>query len=135
MNTRTKGELLAYGTETNVLITAMWCPTCGVPYGLAESYRDRRQNDHKGWTCPNGCSVHYPEGASDIEKKAKKLQEEKVRLQRQLGWAREDRDAQREGRLTAERQRAAAKGQVTKIKNRVWHVSDWATASKSSGDA
>jgi uncharacterized Zn-finger protein len=110
----------AYGTTTGVVhIDPIWCNGCGVPYGLPRGFLKQRREDHQTWTCPNGCERHYPVGSSDVEKKAKALEEEKTRLQQQLTWAREDRDRQRAGRLTAERRRAAAKGQLTKTKNRI----------------
>ena len=105
----------AYDTQTEVRIVAHWCGGCGLPYGLPEGFITARREDHKSWTCPNGCVRHFPPGSSEAEKLRKAL--ERVETQRDL--ARQDRDWQREQRLTAERQRAAARGQVTKIKNRV----------------
>ena len=42
MSTQTQ---YAYGTETTVQIKAVWCPGCGVPYGLASSYIEARRED------------------------------------------------------------------------------------------
>lgn len=115
---RTRSETVAYGTQVSVQIDAVWCD-CGVPYGLSRRFIEARREDHATFYCPNGCSRWFPPGSSTLEKKAAKLEEEKQRLERQLELTTKDRERQRNGRLLAERQRAAAKGQVTKIKNRV----------------
>ena len=105
----------AYDTKTEIQIVAHWCNGCGIAYGLPAGFIEARREDHKSWTCPNGCVRHFPPGTSEADK----LRKEVERLQQQRDLARQDRDWQREQRLTAERQRAAARGQVTKIKNRV----------------
>lgn len=117
--TRTKAEQVAYGTEMSVQIVAVWCPSCGVPYGLAKSYRDRRRDDHQGWKCPNGCAVHFPAGTSDLEKKAAKLEAE-LEAARSLAQREANRRVQAEHQVVvSDRRRAAAKGQLTKTKNRI----------------
>lgn len=109
----------AYDTETHVTIAAVWCPGCGVPYGLAVSFRKQRQEDHKSWRCPNGCSLSFPVGSSDSEKRAEKAEAE---LEAARSLAR--REAQRRERAEqeariSEYQRRAAKGQLTKAKKRI----------------
>lgn len=104
MTTRT-----AYGTQTTVQINPIWCSGCGIPYGLPEGFLDERKRDHKTWTCPNGCVRHYPG--------PKVTEEDRLRRQLEVAETRALGEAAR--RRLAERQRAAAKGQVTKLKNRV----------------
>jgi DNA repair exonuclease SbcCD ATPase subunit len=58
----------------SVDIQPMTCPSCGVHYGLDETYRERRRDDAKNWYCPNGHSLSYRETEAD-------------RLRRQLGEA------------------------------------------------
>lgn len=99
-------------------IRSTTCGVCGVLFGLESSYMDKRQEDGKLFCCPNGHQISW--------KASNERAQEKARLQREAEHARAERDAarslaQREAnrRQLAERQRAAAKGQVTKLKNRV----------------
>lgn len=90
------------------------CAACSIDFGIGVDFERRRRDDHGTFYCPNGHENYYPQ-----DNEAEKLRKELARVQQQRDYARRDRDEQRERRLTAERQRAAAKGQVTKIKNRV----------------
>jgi len=51
-------------------MTAMECPSCGVLYGLSESYRTKRKSDGAWWHCPNGHSLHYHDTAEQMARKA-----------------------------------------------------------------
>lgn len=93
----------------------MQCPTCSVDYALGEHFFDRRHEDHQTWYCPNGHSLHFPQGSSEAEK----LRAELAQVKRQKQWAREDANRQREQKLAAERSRAAIKGHMTRMKNRI----------------
>lgn len=99
-------------------IKVLECCSCSVDFGLGTNFIAERQKDHQTFYCPNGHPQGYF-GDNETEKRAKELAAEKDRLERQLRYAREDRDDQRTRRLAAERQRAAAKGQLTKTKNRI----------------
>jgi hypothetical protein len=95
-------------------ITVIECCVCSIDFGLGKVFIAHRREDHGTFYCPNGHGQSYTGDNAEEQ-----LRKEVERLARQRDLAREDRDRQRDRRLTAERQRAAAKGQVTKIKNRV----------------
>lgn len=95
----------AYDTATTIQINAQWCSGCGLAYGLPEGYLDARREDHKSWTCPNGCVRHFPRGKTD----AQKLEEAQIRntaLQDQLTAAVADAETVRVA-LLRDRQRFA----------------------------
>ena len=83
------------------------CPSCGIVYGLTVDYEDRRRQDHETFYCPNGHNLSY------------KQESREEKLKRQLAYTSEDL-ARTQGRLlVTKRQKAAAKGQLTKTKRRV----------------
>ncbi len=88
-------------------LTTTTCITCGMIFAIPEGWKQEKKLDHTTFYCPNGHRMHYP-GKSDVET----LQEEKEYLERRLVFSQNN-------AAVAERQRAAAKGQVTKIKNRI----------------
>jgi hypothetical protein len=90
------------------------CPECGVTYGLGLNFIESRKEDEGTWYCPNGHPRYYPKQSTE-HKLREELAEQKRRTQAERDYA----SRERERRLVAERQRAAAKGQVTKIKNRI----------------
>jgi len=94
------------------------CCNCGVDFGIGDEYMAARRKDHDWFYCPNGHPQHYPQPSTE-EKKAKADAAEVERLKRLVANERQYTESERNRRLLAERQRAAAKGQVTKIKNRV----------------
>lgn len=87
---------------------------CGIVFAVPAHWDTKRREDHSPWYCPNGHRQFYL-GKSDAEK----LRDELTRKQAQLDQAKADADYQRKQRDHAERCTAAARGQVTKIKNRV----------------
>lgn len=88
-------------------LTTMTCIHCGILFAIPKGWDEEKRLDHTTFYCPNGHRMHYP-GKSDVEK----LQEEKEYLERRLTFAKNN-------AAYAERSRAAAKGQVTKMKNRI----------------
>lgn len=98
----------------NVSLVAVECYRCGIIFGLEYEYNSNRLDDKKDWYCPNGHAQHYT-GKTEADKLRERLAEQERRtssLREDLRYTREQRDA-------AERRRAAAQGQVTKIKKRV----------------
>lgn len=60
---------------------AIECASCGVVFGLTETYQARRREDHEGFRCPNGHSNVYP--APKITEEQKRIRElEKVLTRR-----------------------------------------------------
>lgn len=90
------------------------CPTCGIRYAIPKEWDKKNLEHGRNWWCPKGCSVGYT-GKTEAEKeraKRKEVEAELERTSRRLTQA-------QQAKHTAERQAAARKGQVTKIKNSV----------------
>ena len=96
----------AYGTKTSIQIVAHWCAGCGLPYGLPEGFIEQRRDDHKSWTCPNGCSRHFPAGKTDKQKLAD-AEHRELALKDQLSAAIRDAETTRAA-LLRDRARFAA---------------------------
>lgn len=90
------------------------CAACSIDFGIGDDFMARRREDHGTFYCPNGHVNYYPQD-NEAERLRKELDREKQRSENNAAYA----TRERERRLAAERQRAAARGQVTKIKNRV----------------
>jgi hypothetical protein len=103
---------------TTTVMTAIdqyCCATCGVIYGLERNFANRKSEQNKSWFCPNGHSQVFIESAlSRAEKAAKRAQE-------LLDMERTRNQTLRDEKARIERQRAAAHGQVTKLRNRAKH--------------
>lgn len=98
----------AFNTSTLVTLVAETCCDCGMAFGMSSEFRDRMlANRYKSFYCPAGHSQHYL-GESEADKYRRIAQQEEARA--------DDLRAQRDRR---ERQLAAARGRITKIKNRV----------------
>jgi len=98
---------------TSISIQTTWdvidCPRCGVLFAVTEELDDRWRSNGKSFYCPNGHSMSYTDNTE------KRLREAKDALARE----RARNDQLRAEREAAERKASAAKGQVTKIRNRV----------------
>jgi hypothetical protein len=95
--------------DIELRLMAIECCSCGVPFGIGAHFQKARRADQRTFFCPNGHSNYYP-----APKRT-----EADRLRDQLDAARSLAQRERERRETAERQRSAARGQVTRIKRRV----------------
>jgi len=112
-NTLVKAEQgYTYGTLYDIVI--LDCPSCGIHYGIMTDFRDRRVNDHRSWYCPNGHSIHFPQ-----DNEAETLRKEVRRLERSKQWSEDQRRAAEADAARQRRVAAAARGRVTKIKNRI----------------
>lgn len=85
------------------------CATCGIAYGIPTGYDDKRREDGKAFYCPNGHTLVYGDSTTD---QLKAERERTARLTARI-------DQERAEREHAQRRAAAARGQVTKIRNRV----------------
>lgn len=88
--------------------------SCHVTFGMARGFYDRAKGDSKQyWYCPNGHSQHFSQSEAD------KMRLERDRAVQNAAYL-QDRLTAKDKRLDEEKRRAAAaRGQVTKIKNRV----------------
>lgn len=103
-------------TTVHLTLNHVGCARCGVVFGITREYEERRRADHKEFFCPAGHGNFYG-GKSEAEKLRDELAREKHRAEQARAWA-EDEARRRE---VANRRAAAARGQVTRIKNRVRH--------------
>lgn len=88
------------------------CWKCDIVYGMPETFQASRQRDGEGFFCPSGHEAAYKETEAD------KLRRERDKLTQRLAQKDDEIARQRNMRATAERQAAAARGQITKIKKR-----------------
>lgn len=92
----------------------MQCPMCSVDYALGKNFIAQRREDHRNWYCPNGHRLHYPQ--DNTEERAIKARD----AARELAARESERRRRAEGQARlAEYRRRAAKGQLTKIRNRL----------------
>lgn len=80
---------------------------CGIVFAVPSWWESKRRDDHTVWYCPNGHEQHF-NSASATELLRKALVAKDAQL-----------DQVRAARARAERRAAAARGQVTKIRNRI----------------
>lgn len=92
------------------------CNTCGVSFAITEEFQKKRlevRGPNNPFYCPNGHKIWYI-GKSDADvqrERAEKLQQQLLEADNQVKYQRGQREA-------AERQAAAARGQVTKLRRR-----------------
>lgn len=91
------------------------CSECGVLYALEGQYDTRKSSESGRWCCPNGHWQMYSESALQRSEKAAKRAQELLEMERERNRNLHD----QKDRI--DRQRAAAWGQVTKLKRRAAH--------------
>lgn len=95
---------------------AVTCWKCACEYGIPdELYTAAKASEKISFYCPYGHSGHYAEGETAEDK----LRRERDRLVQRLAQKDDEIKHQRERAEGAERRLTAARGQVTRIKNRV----------------
>jgi len=97
-------------------LTVLDCWKCAAFYALTDEFIARARKDGKGWHCPY-CQASTVFTETENDRLRKQLEAQKRETQRQ----REQADWNRQKAELSERRRRAAKGQVTRIKNRVSH--------------
>ena len=45
--------------------TVLTCPECSTTYALPNDFVRQRQEDHRGFYCPNGCCRYYPQNSEE----------------------------------------------------------------------
>jgi hypothetical protein len=86
-----------------------------VLYYFPEKWCENAENAAKHWKRPNGYGQVFADSEAD------RLRRERDRLTQRLAQKDDEIKGQRVLREAAERRTAAARGQITKIKNRVGH--------------
>lgn len=95
--------------------TVWTCKTCGVVATCPTELHEQQRKSGGYHSCPNGHQWGWSKEASEDEK----VRRERDRLKQQLAQKDDEIRSQREQREAAERQAAARKGQITKLRNRV----------------
>lgn len=90
-----------------VTLSVVECASCSMPFGVPFSFENAYRESHETFCCPRGHNQSW-KGSTELER------ERERRIHAEADRARaEDRTG------VAERQRASARGQVTKMKNRI----------------
>lgn len=95
----------------SITIKSVSCGSCGILFGLDSAFMDARLDDGKSFYCPNGDFISW--------KAANEAERIELRLRMELDAARSLARRESERARTADYQRRAAKGQLTKTKKRV----------------
>lgn len=94
------------------------CHRCQTQYFLPLALHiSAKANEGITFCCPYGHSAHYPAGPTTEDK----LRQERDRLAQRIAQRDDEISRQRDRVAATERQLYAAKGRITKIKNRVGH--------------
>ena len=89
------------------------CPDCGILHGIPEDLKDRRAEGGGTIYCPNGHTWHFTE--LEVTKQRKRAEQAESALK----FTRVSRDAWRDQAGAAERSKAALRGHLTRMRNRV----------------
>jgi hypothetical protein len=92
------------------------CANCHIHFAITEALETQLRRCHNSFYCPQGHGNHYP-GQSDLDK----LRAEKLQLESQLTYTRNQRDEERKRGDRFQASRNALRGVVTKQKNRIEH--------------
>lgn len=92
------------------------CYSCKVEFMMADHTHAvaMEKREKFNFCCPYGHEQHYVSGESELDK----LRRERDRLKQNEAWYNDALKDAREARDLAERRRAAAKGQITRLKKR-----------------
>lgn len=94
------------------MATDLTCYKCGILFSVPDHWYKCRREDKENFWCPNGHSQAFVKSMAD------KLAEELSRAKQQLAQKDDEIQWQRQHREAAERSASAARGQVTRLKNR-----------------
>lgn len=96
------------------------CNTCGIQFAVTEDFIERR-DDHKGFYCPNGHNLYFPQ-KSDADKLRDQLkeQERQTKKAEYEGFLyKQEYDREHEAHQATSKQLSTTKGQLTKTKKRI----------------
>jgi hypothetical protein len=91
------------------------CASCAIQFAVPESWDRNRRRAGDGFFCPNGHSLTYGKSEAD------KLKQQLKTRDAQLSSVRDQCQAAQADAMTQRRRASAARGQVTRIKNRITH--------------
>lgn len=90
------------------------CCSCNIEFWVPDYWFRTKKQDNSIFQCPNGHEQHFTKGPSKLDL----VRRERDRLTQSLAEKDDEITRQRELREGAERRVSAAKGQVTRLKNR-----------------
>lgn len=90
------------------------CCQCKMEFGLNDEFERVARQTSQLFSCPAGHKQHFPQGESESEK----LRRERDRLQQRVAEYQDYWQEASDRAAKAERRVSAAKGQITKLKNR-----------------
>jgi RNase P subunit RPR2 len=102
-------ETIRKGHQMAQMIT---CCDCGIAFHVPDQWLESRRSDKKVFYCPNGHQQAFTQSEAD------RLRLERDRLKQQLAQKDDEIAWQREQRKIGDRRVIAAKGQITRLKNR-----------------
>lgn len=97
----------------SVTLQTVTCYKCGVLFAMPDHMMKSRREDRESFYCPSGHPQAFMKSRADI------LEKQVAQLTSNYDQMKADREYQKQKREQAERQASAARGQVTKIKNRI----------------
>lgn len=104
---------------TDVIVIEKCC-TCGIPFGVTETYQARRRDDKQRYYCPSGHGQSYSQSRADrLESELAKERAKSDQLKAESDFHRSSNQRTFESLQTAQRSLVATKGVVTRIKNRL----------------
>src|SRR5713101_5543499 len=88
------------------------CGECGIRFFVPHNWLKQRRDEGGGYTCPNGHGRIFRESATDI------IRRERDGLKQEMARLVEEAERERRWRHQSERRVSAARGQITRLKNR-----------------
>lgn len=113
---RTKDErknLMADVIYKTIVIESTSCAECGCVFGIASDQIQSLRQTGRTFYCPNGHRLSFRESEAD------RLRKQLAQTTQQLDETATRLTREREAREAQERKTSAARGQVTKLKNRI----------------
>jgi hypothetical protein len=101
-------------TQGVVPLLILGCARCGMTFGITRDFEQRRRDDHRSFYCPNG-----HENAFQDDTEVDRLKATLQRAHESRRYAYDQLSAARQLAQTERRRAAAAKGQLTKMRNKV----------------
>lgn len=95
-------------------LSLVTCAECGVEFAIPTPWEKSLRESHARFYCPAGHPLSY-----GGETEAERLKKEADALRKRLEFQRNETEAQRRRVETQKRRAAAARGQTTRIRNRI----------------
>jgi len=99
--------------STELELVTDTCCKCGIVFAVPARFQNERRRDHATFYCPSGHPLHY--GAESPEEK---LRRDLNRQRQNNAYLEDEAKRQRERAEASERQAAARKGVITRLKKR-----------------